>query len=80
VAGELGLSIPDDLAIVGYDNTVYCDFSQNSLTSIDQSGEVLGLQSARLLIERIRGRTTPEHFVMTPRVVARNSSRPRKQN
>ena len=75
VATELGLAIPDDLAVVGYDNTVYCDFAQNNLTSVDQSGEVLGLQSARLLIERIRGRTTAEHFVVTPRVVARGSSR-----
>jgi LacI family transcriptional regulator len=78
VAGELGLVIPDELAIVGYDNTVFCDFTQNSLTSIDQSGEVLGLQAARLLIERIRGRTEPEHFVMTPRIVVRNSSHPRR--
>ena len=42
VANELGLSIPDDLAIVGYDNTHYCDLAQNALTSIDQSGQVLG--------------------------------------
>jgi LacI family transcriptional regulator len=77
VATELGLSVPDDLAVVGYDNTVHCDFLQNSLTSVDQSGEVLGLQAARLLIERIRGRTEPDNFVVTPRVVARNSSRPR---
>jgi LacI family transcriptional regulator len=75
VATELGLRIPEDLGVVGYDNTIYCDFAQNSLTSIDQSGETLGLQSARLLIERIRGRTEPEHFVVTPRVVARKSSR-----
>jgi LacI family transcriptional regulator len=75
VAHELGLRIPEDLGVVGYDNTIYCDFAQNSLTSIDQSGEVLGLQAARLLIERIRGRTEPEHFVVTPRVVARKSSR-----
>jgi LacI family transcriptional regulator len=77
VATELGLSIPQDLAIVGYDNTVYCDFAQNSLTSIDQSGELLGMQSVRLLIERIGGRSEVEHFVVTPRVVARNSSKPR---
>lgn len=75
VATELGLRIPEDLGLVGYDNTIYCDFAQNSLTSIDQSGEVLGLQAARLLIERIRGRTEAEHFVVTPRVVARKSSR-----
>lgn len=75
VATELGLSIPDDIAIVGYDNTMYCDFAQNRLTSVDQSGELLGLQAARLLIERIEGRTEAEHFVVTPRIVARASSR-----
>jgi LacI family transcriptional regulator len=75
VATELGLSIPQDIAIVGYDNTMYCDFAQNRLTSVDQSGELLGLQAARLLIERIEGRTEAEHFVVTPRIVARASSR-----
>jgi LacI family transcriptional regulator len=76
-ARDLGLSIPNDLAIVGYDNTIYCDMAQNGLTSIDQSGQVLGLQAARLLIERIDGRKQGEHFVVTPRLVARGSSRAR---
>jgi DNA-binding LacI/PurR family transcriptional regulator len=77
VARELGLKVPGDLAIVGYDNTSYCDLAQNALTSIDQSGQVLGLQAARLLVERIGGRTTAEHFVVTPRLVSRASSMPR---
>jgi LacI family transcriptional regulator len=77
VAKELGFSVPGDLAIVGYDNTGYCDLAQNALTSIDQSGQVLGLQATRLLIERIKGRTAAENFVMTPRLVARSSSLPR---
>ena len=77
VARELGLSVPGDLAVVGYDNTSWCDLAQNALTSVDQSGQVLGLQAARLLIERINGRTTPEHFVVTPRLVVRASSAPR---
>lgn len=70
VATELGLRIPEDVAIVGYDNTMFCDFAQNGLTSIDQSGELLGLQATRLLMERIKGRDEAEHFVVTPRVVA----------
>ncbi|MDM9625213.1 LacI family DNA-binding transcriptional regulator [Rhizobium sp. S152] len=76
VARELGLDIPNDLAVVGYDNTMFCDFAQNNLTSIDQSGEQLGLQAARLLIERIKGRAVTEHFVVTPRIVVRQSSTP----
>ncbi len=78
VARELGLNVPNDLAVVGYDNTAYCDLAQNALTSIDQSGQVLGLQSARLLIERIKGRERPEHYVVTPRLVARGSTQPRR--
>lgn len=78
VAKELGLSVPGDLAVVGYDNTGYCDLAQNALTSIDQSGQVLGLQAARLLVERIKGRDRAEHFVVTPRLVARASSSPRR--
>ncbi|MEQ1769202.1 MAG: LacI family DNA-binding transcriptional regulator [Devosia sp.] len=76
VAREMGLSVPGDLAVVGYDNTSYCDLEQNALTSVDQSGQVLGLQAARLLIERIEGRSEPENFIVTPRLVARSSSRP----
>ncbi len=79
VARELGIAVPGDVAIVGYDNTGYCDLAQNALTSIDQSGQVLGLQAARLLIERIKGRENAEHFVVTPRLVARNSSAPRSK-
>ena len=74
VARDLGLAVPGDLAVVGYDNTSYCDLAQNALTSIDQSGQVLGLQAARLLIERIGGREKSEHFMVTPRLVARASS------
>lgn len=77
VARQLGFSVPGSLAIVGYDNTTYCELEPISLTSIDQSGQVLGLQAARLLIERIKGRHRPEHFVVTPRLVARSSSAPR---
>lgn len=77
VARDIGLSVPGDLAIVGYDNTIYCDLAQNSLTSVDQSGQVLGLQAARLLIERIDGRQQGDHFVVSPRLVVRGSSRPR---
>lgn len=77
VARELGIEVPNDLGVVGYDNVFYCDLAQNSLTSIDQSGQVLGLQAARLLIERIKGRTEAEHYVVTPRLVVRRSSLPR---
>jgi LacI family transcriptional regulator len=74
VVHDLGLSMPRDLAVVGYDNTSFCDLTQNSLTSVDQSGQILGLQAARLVVERIKGRDKAEHFVVPPRLVIRRSS------
>lgn len=74
VAKEMGLTVPGDLAVVGYDNTYFCDLAQNALTSIDQSGEMLGIQAARLALERVKGRTEPEHFFVKPRIVIRQSS------
>lgn len=70
----LGFRVPDDIGIVGYDNAAPCAFTQNNLTSVDQFGREIGRQATRLLIERIKGRTQAEHFVVTPRLVARGSS------
>lgn len=70
----MGLAIPEDVAIVGYDNTRACDYFQNALSSVDQAGQALGVQAARLLLERIHGRTKSEHFSLAPRLVVRRSS------
>lgn len=69
-----GLKIPQDLAIVGHDNTAYCALDQNSLTSVDQSGEQIGLNAAKLLIERLEGRKECEQILLQPRLVVRRSS------
>lgn len=74
LAAELGLSVPGDLAVVGHDNTPYCSLPQNSLTSVDQSGRLLGQQAAKLLLSRLGGRTASQHYVVTPTLVPRRSS------
>ena len=71
----LGYRTPDDIGVIGYDNSEPCSFTQNDLTSIDQAGREIGRQSVRLLLERIGGRTTAEHFVTTPTVSVRGSTR-----
>lgn len=73
-ADELGLRVPQDIAVIGYDNSRICEISQISLTSIDQNAHLLGEKAAELLIQRIAGREGEEHFVTPPRLVARRSS------
>jgi LacI family transcriptional regulator len=73
-AGELGLRVPQDLAVAGYDNSRLAALPQISLTSVDQSAHLLGEKSAQLLISRIEGRTDDVSFVVPPKLVARGST------
>lgn len=72
---SLGLRVPQDIGVIGYDNSPPCAYTQNDLTSIDQLGREIGRNAARLLLERIGGRTEAEHYVAKPLVSARGSTR-----
>ena len=73
-ADEHGLQIPEDLTVTGYDNIHISRIGRVSLTTVDQSGRLTGSMSARLLLERINGRTQPVHYVVAPRLIARGTS------
>ncbi len=73
-AHALGLQIPKDLAIVGYDNFGISALPQLQLSSIDQDAHTMGATAAELLIKRIEGRTEPVHHTTEPTLVVRWSS------
>ncbi|MEO7371506.1 MAG: LacI family DNA-binding transcriptional regulator [Ilumatobacteraceae bacterium] len=69
-----GLSVPDDVSIVGYDNSSLISQLRLGLSSIDQPREQMGQLAAELLLERFAGRTVAVKHLLTPTVVARTSS------
>jgi LacI family transcriptional regulator len=73
-AEELGLRVPEDLSVVGYDNIYTSTINRVSLTTVDQSGQHTGEAGVRLLMERIEGRTHPKKFVVAPELVVRGTS------
>ena len=80
VLGELwerGYDVPGDIAVVGYDNSPTSAFAPISLTTVDQQGVEMGRNAARLLLDRLNGRTGSRHSVVTPRLVVRNTSKGR---
>lgn len=72
-ATELGLNVPDDLAVVGYDNSVVAGLPMVNLASIDQSGQELGALASLTLLSRIEGRATPLHQLQQPTFKRRRS-------
>ena len=73
-AAEMGLRVPQDLAVVGYDNFHIGALPQLQLSSVDQDAHAMGARSATLLIERIEGRSEAVEFVTPARLVVRRSS------
>lgn len=71
----LGLRVPDDLAIVGYDDIEFASAAAVPLTSVRQPRRDLGRTAAELLLDEA---TNPEHahqqVLFTPALVARAST------
>lgn len=52
---DAGLSVPDDIAIVGFDNVPLSAYTTPPLTTVDQTILQQGREAARLILERITG-------------------------
>jgi DNA-binding LacI/PurR family transcriptional regulator len=74
---EEGLRIPDDMSIVGYDNTSLAALKRVSLTTVDQPRMQMGRLAVQALLERVRGeRTTPARHLLHPSLVVRGTTCP----
>jgi len=73
---EAGVSVPDDISIVGYDDTVLAGHGAFSLTTVYQPREQTGQRATELVIERIAGRVEAKHELIRPRLVVRSSTGP----
>lgn len=72
-----GLKVPDDVSLVGFDNTAMAALHQMSLTTVDQPCELLGQLAARYLIERLdEEREEAVHHLLVPSLVCRSTSGP----
>ena len=72
-AMQLKLRVPQDIAIIGYDNSSVAALQTVSLSSIDQSGKRLGSLAGERLLSRISGRTTASHVLVEPSLFIRKS-------
>lgn len=75
-AREMGLSVPGDLSVVGFDDVPDAARSEPPLTTVHQPHVEKGRRAGRLLIERIEGREKEDATILPTRLVVRGSSGP----
>jgi LacI family transcriptional regulator len=71
-----GLRVPDDLAIVGYDDIEFAEAAAVPLTSVAQPRELLGRTAVDLLLAEVAAEPGHDHrqVVFTPELVVRSST------
>jgi LacI family transcriptional regulator len=79
-AKELRLTIPWDLSVIGFDNTLLAGIVDPPLTTVAQPIAQMGRQVMDLIIQEVRGqKQTKQRIVLMPELIVRQSTTfPRK--
>ncbi len=76
VARELGLRVPDDLSVVGFDNIPEAATSSPPLTTVDQPLQRMGAEALRLVLDLLDGTPRARHLQLPTSLVVRASTAP----
>lgn len=76
-AGDLGLRVPDDLSVVGFDNIPMTDYLMPRLTTVTKDAYNAGRSAFEMLLARIQNPEIPRQVLHTPaKLIIRESTGP----
>ena len=71
----LGLKVPEDISIVGYDDSSLAEATDIKLTSVSHPKMDMGIEAAKWIVSAVEKRGTNEHStIYEPELVVRNST------
>lgn len=74
---EVGMLVPRDVSVLGFDDIVGAEFNVPSLTTIRQPLDAMGRKAAQILLDRIAHPQAkyPPNVLMQPKLIVRESTR-----
>jgi len=72
---DIGMHIPQDISVAGYDDLIFSSISDTSLTTVRQVIPEICLETVQILIDRIEGKaTSPRIRMVQPELIIRHST------
>jgi alanine racemase len=76
-AREAGLHVPEDVSVIGFDDSRLIQFLDPPLTTIRQPAQAIGSAAVAALADAIDGEPIPAHeYLYKPELVLRGSTAP----
>ena len=72
---QRGMSVPGDVSVIGYDDSMLMAFTDPPLTTLRQSVHAMGTAAVQALMDEINGTPAPrDEFMFRPELIVRNST------
>jgi len=72
---QRGLSVPGDVSVIGYDDSLLMGFTDPPLTTLRQSVQAMGTAAVQALMDEINGTPAPrDEFMFRPELIVRSST------
>lgn len=71
---DLGIAVPQKIAVIGVDNTIYGEICYPKLTSLNNKLNDLSVMAARVLIDALEGRQSPKKMMLFSSIIEREST------
>ena len=70
---DRGISVPDDISIVGFDDNMLGQLHRPALTTVHQDVKLKGITAADTLLKQLAGKKTPNQIKLPTRLVIRDT-------
>ena len=71
---DMGVKVPDRIAVTGLDNSLYCELCYPKLSSVDVKPRDMCIAAARTILELLSGAESIRNLVIPPALVEREST------